>query len=103
MKITLKMLTELGACPAAIARFQVVFGEEVEVTEENATKAIENGLYGNAWFLSQNLLNTDGRRVYANMGAELEHSGYAAGPDCPGCRGELKNFVKLYNQEEYRE
>ena len=43
-KITVKWLTERKACKGQVAHFQELFGEEVEITLDNLTKAVAIGL-----------------------------------------------------------
>lgn len=50
MKITKNMLLELGACDEQIDKFDVLFGDEAEITHENVVRAYRGDLYIK-WFI----------------------------------------------------
>lgn len=104
MKITAAMLAENGACSSAVEEFRTVFGEEAEVTDENIIEALGNDtLASNNSWLGDHLLNEDGQEEWnVRLADRPGHTGWKAGPDCPGCIAQLRIFAELFKQERYR-
>lgn len=98
--ITIDDLARIGACSSAISQFRHIFGESAEVTEENARKAVDDGLPV-SWLGRHALVSPERRVEYNELSREAQRSCPANEPNGT-CQCNIlcaPIFVRLYNED----